>query len=145
MSQTIRAPVDRVFQTAVQLDEFPAWSPRNSWARKLTEGEVGQGTRFEMGIKGFGKITNELREFEPNRRVMVAPITRMLSGGHRWLFTDLGGDTTRVDHELELDARGIFLPMQPLLRANGKKTIRVTAAALARHLEGDDPPNVATP
>jgi len=47
--------------------------------------------------------------------------------------------------KLELDARGIFLPMQPLLRANGKKTIRVTAAALARHLEGDDPLNVATP
>jgi hypothetical protein len=110
MSQTIRAPVDRVFRTAVQLDENH----------------------------------NELREFEPNRRVMVAPITRILSGGHRWLFTDLGGDTTRIDHELELDAHGIFLPMQPLLRANGKKTIRVTAAALARHLGGEDPPKVAT-
>jgi len=81
MSQTIRAPVDRVFQIAVQLDEFPAWSPHNSWARKLTEDEVGKRTRFEMGIKGFGKITNELREFEPNRRVIVAPIIRMLSGG----------------------------------------------------------------
>ena len=145
MSQTIRAPVDRVFQIAVQLDEFPAWSPHNSWARKLTEDEVGKRTRFEMGIKGFGKITNELREFEPNRRVIVAPIIRMLSGGHRWLLTDLGGHTTLIDHKLELDARGIFLPMQPLLRANGKKTIRVTAAALAQNLESDDPLNVATP
>jgi hypothetical protein len=56
---------------------------------------------------------------------------------------DLGDGTTRIDHELELDAQGIFRLMQPLLRANGKKTVRVTAAALARHLE-DDPPNVGT-
>jgi hypothetical protein len=145
MSQTIRAPVDRVFQTAVQLDEFPVRRPRNSWTRKRIEDEVGPGTRFETGIKGFGKITTELREFEPNRRVMVTPITGRLSVDHRWLFTDLGGHTTRIDHKLELDARGIFPPMQPLLRPNGKKTIRVTVAALARHLEGDDPPNVATP
>jgi hypothetical protein len=26
-----------------------------------------------MGIKGFGKITNELREFEPNARVIGVP------------------------------------------------------------------------
>lgn len=37
-----------------------------------------QGARFEIGLE-FGKITNELREFEQNRRVMVASITRMLS------------------------------------------------------------------
>ncbi len=142
MSQTIRSPVERVFETAVRLDEFPTWSPRNPSARKLTDGEIGAGTRFEMGIKGFGKITNELREFEPNRRVVVAPITRMLSGGHRWLFTDLGDGTTRIDHELELDAQGVFRPLQAILRASGKKTVMVTAAALARHLE-DAAANVA--
>ena len=94
-----------------------------------------------MGIKGFGKITNELREFERDKRVMVAPLTRMLSGGHRWLFTDLGSGRTRIDHELELEPKGIFTLLRPLLRANGKKTVRETAAALARHLE-DQPSSV---
>ena len=137
MSQTIRSPIDRVFQTAVRLDEFPAWSPRNRWAKKLTDGEIGEGTRFEMGIKGFGKITNELREFERNKRVMVAPLTNMLDGGHRWLFTDLGNGETRIDHELELDPKGVFRLLKPMLRANGKKTVRETAAALKAHLEID--------
>jgi uncharacterized protein YndB with AHSA1/START domain len=135
MSQTIRSPVEKVFATAVRLDEFPSWSPRNPWARKLTDGEIGSGTRFEMGIKGFGKITNELREFEPNKRVMVAPLTKMLDGGHRWLFTDLGNGETRIDHELELEPKGIFKLMKPMLRANGKKTVQETATALKRHLE----------
>ena len=137
MSQTIRSPVDRVFETAVRLDEFPTWSPRNPWAKKLTDGEIGEGTRFRMGIKGFGKITNELREFERNKRVTVAPLTSRLEGGHRWLFTDLGSGETRIDHELELDPKGFFKLMKPMLRANGKKTVEETAAALKAHLEND--------
>jgi hypothetical protein len=137
MSQTIRSRVDRVFQTAVQLDEFPTWSPRNPRAKKLFEGEIGEGTRFEMGIKGFGKIRNELREFERNKRVMVAPLSNMLEGGHRWQFTDLGNGTTRIDHELELDPKGVFKLMKPMLRASGKKTVEETAAALKAHLENE--------
>jgi hypothetical protein len=54
--------VGEVFDAATRLDEFPQWSPRNPWAKKLTLGEIGEGTRFEMGIKGFGKVTNELRD-----------------------------------------------------------------------------------
>jgi uncharacterized protein YndB with AHSA1/START domain len=135
MSQTIRRPVAEVFDIAVRLDEFPSWSPRNPWARKLTDGEIGEGTRFEMGIKGFGRITNELREFEPNKRVMVVPLTKMLEGGHRWLFTDLGNGKTRIDHELELEPRGVFKLMKPMLRANGRKTVEETAAALKEYLE----------
>jgi uncharacterized protein YndB with AHSA1/START domain len=137
MSATIRSPVDRVFETAVQLDEFPSWSPRNPWAKKLTDGEIGEGSRFEMGIKGSGKITNELRDFERNQRVMVVPLTNMLEGGHRWLFTDLGNGETRIDHELELDPKGVFRLMKAMSRANGKKTVKETAAALKAHLEND--------
>ena len=54
MSQTISRSVDEVFATVVRLDEFPRWSPRNPWAKKLTPGDIGEGTRFQMGRKGFG-------------------------------------------------------------------------------------------
>jgi Polyketide cyclase / dehydrase and lipid transport len=135
MTQIIRRPVDEVFATSVALDRFPEWSPRNPWANKLTPGEVGEGTRFEMGIKGFGKVRNELREFDRNQRVMVAPLSSMFSGGHRWLFTDLGDGTTRIDHELEMEPKGVFKVLAPMLRANGKKTVQETAGALQRHLD----------
>jgi uncharacterized protein YndB with AHSA1/START domain len=135
MTQTIARPVQEVFDTVVRLDEFPRWSPSNPWAKKLTPGEIGEGTRFQMAIKGFGKVTNELREFEPNKRVMVTPLIKMLEGGHRWIFTDLENGTTRIDHELEMHPKGLFKLMGPLMRANGAKNVRKTAAALQQHLE----------
>jgi uncharacterized protein YndB with AHSA1/START domain len=135
MTQTIKRPVDEVFTAAVQLDQFPKWSPRNPWAKKLTPGEIGEGTQFEMGIKGFGKVKNELREFKRNKRVIVVPLINMFDGGHRWIFTDLGDGTTRIDHELDMRPKGLFKLMTPMMRANGKKTVRETAEALQRHLE----------
>jgi hypothetical protein len=135
MSQTISRPVDEVFATVVRLDEFPRWSPRNPSGKKLTPGAIGEGTRFQLGIKGFGTVTNELREFEPNKRVMVTPLSSMLEGGHRWIFSDLGNGTTRIDHELEMRPKGIFKLMGPMLRSTGAKNVKETAAALQRHLE----------
>ena len=63
----------------------------------------------------------------------------MLEGGHRWLFTDLGNGETRIDHELELEPRGLFKLMKPMLRANGKKTVEETASALKQYLESGRP------
>jgi Polyketide cyclase / dehydrase and lipid transport len=137
MSQTIARPIDQVFRTATRLDQFPQWSPCNPWAKKLTDGEIREGTRFQMGIRGFGKVTNELHEFQLNTRVMVVPLSKMFDGGHRWMFTDLGDGSTRIDHELEMRPKGVFKLMGPMLRANGTKTVKETAAALQRHLEGN--------
>jgi hypothetical protein len=39
------------------------------------------------------------------------------------------------DDELEIRPKGFFKLMTPILRANGKKTVRETAAVLKRHLE----------
>ena len=33
------------------------------------------------GDQGFGKVTNELREFQANKRVMVVPLSAILDGG----------------------------------------------------------------
>lgn len=135
LSQTIARPIEQVFATAIRLDKFPEWSPLNPSGEQITPGEVGEGTRFRLAIKGFGKVTQELREFQPNRRMMVTPISPMFSGGHRWIFSDLGDGTTKIDHELEMRPKGIFVLMGPMMRANGRKTVIQTTDALKRHLE----------
>ena len=115
MNQTITRPVGEVFATAISLHEFPRWSPRNPWATKLTPGEIGEGTQFKMGIKGFGKVTNELREFQANKQVMVVPLITMFDGGHRWIFTDLGDGSTRIDHELEMRPKARLQAHRPAI------------------------------
>jgi uncharacterized protein YndB with AHSA1/START domain len=134
-TQQIDRPVAEVFRTAMHLEEFPRWSPQNPSARKLSDGEIGEGSRFEMEIKGFGMVPQVLREFQTNRRLMVVPNIKPFTGGHRWIFTDLGDGKTRIDHELVMNPRGIFVLMMPVLYSTGKRNLRLTVEALKRYLE----------
>jgi uncharacterized protein YndB with AHSA1/START domain len=133
-TQVINKPVDVVFQTIVDVANFPKWNPTTPSARKLTTGEIGEGTRFELEIGGFGKVQQELREFERNKRVRLVPSMRFLSGGHRFLFT-AQGSSTRIDHELEMTPKGFFKIFSPFMGVMGKKNLRDTANALQRYLE----------
>ena len=135
LTQHIDRPVGDVFRTVIHLEDFPKWSPQNPSARRLSSGEIGEGSTFELEIKGFGMVHETLREFEPNRRVMVVPNISQLSGGHRFIFTDLGDGKTRIDHELEMQPKGIFKLMMPVMWATGKRNLQLTIAALKRYLE----------
>jgi len=77
--QVIDKPVEQVFETVVNVAHFPKWNPTTPSARKLSPGEIGEGSRFEVEIRGFGKVPQELREFEKNKRVRLVPSMRFLS------------------------------------------------------------------
>ena len=133
-TQVINKPVDVVFQTVVDVANFPNWNPTTPSARKLSNGEIGNGTRFELEIRGLGKVPQELREFERNKRVRLVPSMKFMSGGHRFLFT-AQGDRTRIDHELEMTPKGLFKIFSPFMGMMGAKNLRDTATALQRYLE----------
>ncbi len=133
-SQTIARPVEEVFAVVVDVAQFPKWNPTIRSARKLSPGEVGEGARFELEIKGFGKTIQELREFERNRHVRLVPQIRVLEGGHRFRFTS-EGSRTRIDHELEMVPKGAFKVFTPMIGLVGRKNLRDTADALQRYLE----------
>src|SRR5216683_2387254 len=100
-SQIINAPVGEVFDAIVDGGNFASWNPTVRASRRLDSGEVGNGTRFEWDLRGFGKVAQELQEFSRPRRVRIVPHIKTLEGGHRFLLTP-EGDATRVDHELEM-------------------------------------------
>ena len=133
-TQVIDRPVEQVFEAVVNVANYPKWNATTPSARKLTAGEIGEGTRFELEIRGFGKVPQELREFERNKRVRVVPSMKFLSGGHRFLFTAQGA-RTRIDHELEMTPKGLFKIFGPFMGMMGKKNLRDTANALQRYLE----------
>ena len=133
-TQVINKPVDVVFQTVVDVANFPNRNPTTPSARKLSNGEIGNGTRFELEIRGLGKVQQELREFERNKRVRLVPSMRFLSGGHRFLFT-AQGSSTRIDHELEMTPKGFFKIFSPFMGMMGARNLRDLANALQRYLE----------
>jgi len=135
LTQVIRRPIDEVFAAVVDVAHFPDWNPTTRSARRLGEGEVGEGARFELEIAGFGKTVQELREFRRNRQVKLVPTSmKQMSGGHRFLFSQDGGGT-RIDHELEMFPRGFFVLMAPLMGMMGRRNLRTTAAALQKYIE----------
>ena len=134
LTQVINKPVEQVFETVVNVANFPKWNPTTPSARKLSPGEIGEGTRFELEIRGLGKVAQELREFEKNKRVRLVPNMRFISGGHRFLFTAQGG-STRIDHELEMTPKGIFKLFSPIMGMMGKKNLSDLASSLQKYLE----------
>jgi ribosome-associated toxin RatA of RatAB toxin-antitoxin module len=135
LSQVIEKPVSEVFHAVIDVANFPKWNPTTASARKLSEGKIREGSRFELEIKGFGKTLQELQEFKRNEQVRLVPHISVLSGGHRFRFTDQGSHT-RVDHELEMTPKGFFKLFSPFMGMIGRKNLRRTADALQKYLEG---------
>ena len=135
LGQTINRPVAEVFATVADVTTFPIWNPTTESAKKLTEGDPGLGTKFEMSIRGFGKQEIELTEFEQDRHVKLTPRSNMFEGRHSFTFT-AEGDSTRVDHVLVMNPKGVFILMTPLIGFMSKRNLSRTADALQEYLEG---------
>src|SRR5215471_10460036 len=134
LSQTIRRPADEVFDVIIHCGEFATWNPTIRASRQLSTGEIGNGSRFEWDLKGFGPVGQELQEFERNRRVRIVPDSKAIAGGHRFTLTGMSGQT-RVDHELEMIPRGVFRLVGPVMIRVGRKNLAATADALKRRVE----------
>jgi hypothetical protein len=134
LSQVISRPVADVFGAVIDVANFPRWNPTTKAARSLGGDTLGNGARFELEIAGFGKTLQELQEFEVNRHVRLVPHIKSMAGGHRFAFTSVESGT-RIDHELEMTPKGIFVLMTPMMGIIGRKNLRRTAEALKCFLE----------
>jgi len=137
-TQVIDAPIDRVFDTVIDVGNYAAWNPTITAARRLDEGELHDGSRFEWQLKGFGVAIQEFQEFERNARVRFVLQTRRYFGAHRFRFSEQGRGT-RIDHELEMVPRGILRLLWPMIARNGRRNLRQTVEALQTYIEGTRP------
>jgi Polyketide cyclase / dehydrase and lipid transport len=135
LSQVIDRAVPDVFEAIVDVGSFPRWNPTTKSVRKLSAGQAGEGTTFELAIRGFGRTNQELRGFERDRRVTLVPHITALSGGHTFILAPEGDGRTRVDHELEMSPRGAWKVLGPLVALVGRRNLRQTASALKHWLE----------
>jgi uncharacterized protein YndB with AHSA1/START domain len=136
LTQEISRPAADVFATIVDGGAFATWNPTIRGSRQVSEGPPGQGSTFEWDLRGFGWVRQRLDEIDRDRRVRIVPEMGVLTGGHRFTLTDLGG-RTRVDHELEMAPRGRYRMMTPVIYVTGRRNLRATADALKRHLESE--------
>jgi hypothetical protein len=143
-TQVIKAPVSVVFDTVADAGNFATWNPTIRSSRRLDTGELANGARFEWELGGFGKVVQELQEFEHNKQVRIVPHMSRLEGGRRFRLTAQDG-STRIDHELEMNPKGLFRLFAPLIGMMGGRNLRDTADALQTYLErdGGHPPGLS--
>ena len=133
-TQVIDAPPAAVFAVIVDGGNFAAWNPTIRSSRRLDAGEIGEGSRFEWDLRGFGKVEQELREFDRPRQVRIVPHMKQMEGGHRFRLSS-AGDGTRIEHELEMRPKGLFVVFTPMMGMIGRKNLKDTADALQAHIE----------
>ena len=134
-TQVIHKPAAEVFDLLTDMGSWAKWNPTIRSSRWVDDQPIGNGARFEWGLRGLGKVVQELQEFEPNVQLRIVTDLKPVKGGHRFRLT-ASGDATRIDHELEITPRGIFRLFAPMLVMNGRRNLRETSNALETHFEG---------
>ena len=134
-TQVINKPVEEVFDLLADLGSWAKWNPTIRSSRWVDDQPHGNGARFEWGLRGLGKVVQELGEFKPHVHLRIVTDLKPVKGGHRMRLTG-NGDATRIDHELEITPNGIFRLFAPMLIMNGRKNVRDTANAINSHFEG---------
>ena len=134
-TQVISKPAGEVFDVLADVGSYAKWNPTILSSRWVDDEPHGNGSRFEWGLRGLGKVVQELGEFEPPVHLRIVTDLKPVKGGHRMRLT-ANGDATRIDHELEVTPRGIFRLFGPMLVMNGRRNLRATANAISTHFEG---------
>ena len=136
-TQLIKKPADEVFNVLADAGSWAEWNPTIRSSRWLDDQTIGNGAKFEWGLRGLGKVIQELGEFEPNVQLRIVTDLKPVKGGHRFRLT-ANGDATRIDHELEIIPRGIFRLFGPMMVMNGRRNLRDTANAIEARFKGTD-------
>lgn len=134
-TQIVKSPIEKVFKAIIEIENYPKWNPTTAITRKISDGETGQGSEFEMKVRGFGMVKQTLEELAPNKQVMIVPHIKMLGGGHRFIFSKVSDNETQVDHEMIMIPKGIFKLFSPMMKKMGEKNVNALSGCLQKHLE----------
>jgi hypothetical protein len=59
---------------------------------------------------------------------------KQMDGGHRFRLSP-DADRTRIEHELEMHPKGLFVLFTPMMGMMGRKNLKDTANALQAYIE----------
>lgn len=144
----INRPIHEVFDFVADQSNEPTYNPRMVRAQQATAGPVGLGTRFWATTRTLGRTTSMLIEVtEYVRPVRLASSTHLASMDIRGALTfEPVGGGTRMQWTWDVEPRGVYTLMSPLVALQGRRQEQAVWAGLKRVLEADtDHPTGAGP
>jgi len=164
-SLVIARPLAATFAFVTDFRHAARWDPRTYDARKITDGDVGLGTRFVLrggpitkatldrfdvpeALRGARELPYEVVAFVPDAEMIVrGETTTMRYEDHLTFAAD--GDATRLRYVATMELKGVLRIGEPILRllfeAIGSDATRGIPGAVEAAVPASGPPNPALP
>ena len=139
VSTTINRPVDQVFAFVADMENEPQWHTDALEVKRLSEGEVGKGTSFQVQFKpspmGPTEGMVELVEFEPGRRIVARSDLGNMKPTVTYVFEAAEGNTS-VSRRIQIETSGLMMVlMKPMMKMMVRRRNIGFIANLKRVLE----------
>ena len=133
----VPTPPDDTFAYVADFSTTSAWDPGISEARRLDDGPLREGSRFEL-VSTFGgrqiPVTYTITAFRPPERVVLEGIGERFRGVDEIRFSPAEGGGTRVEYVADLQLRGLGRVAEPFMRGRFEQVVDDGARGLERTL-----------
>jgi uncharacterized protein YndB with AHSA1/START domain len=139
VEQRIERPREEVARFAMDPSNDTRWILALDSARKLTEGEVGVGTRVERVASFLGKrmeYVNEIVEYDPPARLAMRSVKAPFPLSVEYEFDDSGGSATLARIHTAGEGGGFYSLASPALARMVKRGVARDLEQLKRLMEG---------
>lgn len=132
-----RLPIEEAFSYLADFSNSPEWDPGVAHARRIDEGPVGVGARYELGVrKGDRVVAMEYRitTFEPPHRVVLAGSGSGVEATDEIRFERQAGQTV-VDYTADINLTGLLKIVQPFIGGTFRTIAENAATGISRTLD----------
>ena len=134
----VAATPEAAFDFVADFSRAQEWDPGIPSARRLDEGEIGRGSRFEL-VSRFGSteqtIVYELTEYDRPNRVTLVGDGKNFHGTDTISFAPADGGGTRVTYVADLGLKGLASLAVPFLRGRLDEMSDAAVAGLQAALD----------
>ena len=136
-SETIKAPVERVFEYATDPDTAAEWQDGVIESKKNPDGQTHTGTTMRTVRVLMGQrleSTAEITEYVPNERYTLKSTGGPVQFNLHQTFTP-EGDGTRVETHMEMELGGAMEVAEPVVARNLREQMESNTRKLKEILE----------
>lgn len=142
IDETIKRPIEEVFEQLVDIPRYPEWMPNNGLfitCTKDSEGPAGVGTKYSDKTR-LGTVWGEVSVFDRPNEVVFHYTARLfgmtvMEGWPGYVLEREGEAATRIHHRAEGHLYGPFKLLQPLVQMMARGERQRTVDALKESLE----------
>jgi uncharacterized protein YndB with AHSA1/START domain len=139
-SGTIDRPVERVFEYVSTPENDPTWVPASLRHEKISPGPMRVGSITEEDVGFLGRRMRyawEVTQYEPPTAFALRSVSGLLPASIRLLLESLAGGGTEITLVADVQLRGAYKPMGPMMRWVAQRQFDTQLRTLKNLLESE--------